>query len=279
MRGYVTNRKLTSRAKQLAALTAAGASAIALTGGKAKADTIISNILNVTVGFSSDYSPPTGGRETVNSHIFNSLAGGPSFAFRAVSSNQNRQSNRFNRYSSSNQFFRSIQADNVGFAQTTFGGVARFAAGAVLTNGMAIGSGANVGERAWSSMRRFSRFSWSSNGSFHTSTRRSTHSNNDGTCCIPSFTDKYLLFRFQHQATTEYGWIEASMSVTSARGSLASYGPNLTIIQYGFDNSGAVIAAGAGTAPEPSTLAESGVAALILGAEGLRRWRKARERV
>jgi hypothetical protein len=78
----------------------------------------------------------------------------------------------------------------------------------------------------------------------------------------------------------EYGWVEASMTVTRTINNTSSFGPNLTIIQYAFDNTGAVLAAGATSnapSPEPSTLAESGIAALILGAEGLRRWRKARK--
>ncbi len=67
----------------------------------------------------------------------------------------------------------------------------------------------------------------------------------------------------------------------SSTNAAASFGPNLTIIRYAFDSTGAVLAAGATASlpsPEPSTLDETGIAALILGADGLRRWRRARNR-
>jgi hypothetical protein len=212
--------------------------------------------------------------------MFSSLAGGPPLSFRAVSSTNQRRSERRNGSTTSHDFARFIEANGASFARAT-NGVARFPAGEAYTAGMGLGSGFNAGRRSWSTIRRYSRNTWTTstgNGPiFHTTTDRRGSSNNRGTYGLPSFTDQYFLFRFEG-ATTEYGWIEASMTVTSASGSPASYGPNLTIIQYGFDNSGAVIAAGAGSsASEPSTLAETGLAALILGAEGLRRWRKARK--
>ena len=69
------------------------------------------------------------------------------------------------------------------------------------------------------------------------------------------------------------------MTVTNSNSASPSDGPSVTIERYDFDTTpGTPIAAGqAPPAPEPSSLAESGIAALILGAEGLRRWRKARK--
>lgn len=65
------------------------------------------------------------------------------------------------------------------------------------------------------------------------------------------------------------------MQVFASNSGEPSNGPNLIIEQYAFDN--APIAAGEGelSPEEPPSIAESGLAALILGAERLRRWRKA----
>jgi hypothetical protein len=54
--------------------------------------------------------------------------------------------------------------------------------------------------------------------------------------------------------------------------------PDVTLIDWAYDTSGAQIPAGDTGTPEPSTLALSGLAALALGAKGLRRWRAARSR-
>jgi len=70
------------------------------------------------------------------------------------------------------------------------------------------------------------------------------------------------------------------LSVTNSPFPAAADGPAITIVQYAFDNSGVEITAGEGAAtPEPSSIAERGLAALILGAEGLRRGRKARNAI
>jgi hypothetical protein len=234
-----------SKAKQLASIAAAGASAIVLTGGKAEATNIISSVLlNQVLGFTSNLNPT--GNNVVASDLFNTFGSGPAIRFQAIS-------NR----SSTSSYLRKISMSRGGARNTTFGihaggGLPNFAFGAAW--GAATEHGANLGVES----RRF--------GSFAGIGR-------------PAFTDQYFLFRFNGNSGTDYGWIEASVSVTASRSSLASFGPTLTIIQYAFDTTGVQITAGQlpAPAPEPSTIAESGLAALILGAEGLRRWRKVRK--
>lgn len=85
---------------------------------------------------------------------------------------------------------------------------------------------------------------------------------------------KYLAFQFADSTQankTLYGWAEISL----INGNLASStGPNVTIYGYAYDDSGAFIAAGETTVPEPSSMAFLAVGALTLGAKGLRAWRR-----
>lgn len=92
-----------------------------------------------------------------------------------------------------------------------------------------------------------------------------------------SFDHQYGLFAFGCPAGTCYGWVQLKLDVTDAPGLDGKLGPNLTIYDYAYDDSGAIIGAGEGATPEPSTFAMTGLAALALGAAGLRRWRAARK--
>jgi hypothetical protein len=96
-----------------------------------------------------------------------------------------------------------------------------------------------------------------------------------------SFDHLYSLFQFEDGSNTLYGWIQLSYSVSGQFGPDAIFGPELTIHDFAYDDSGAVIAAGqtvdASQVPEPSTAASTGLAALALGAVGLRQWRKTRQ--
>ena len=92
-----------------------------------------------------------------------------------------------------------------------------------------------------------------------------------------SFNNEYALFTFQNGSTTLYGWVDLSYAVTDSFGPNGT--PDLTINSWAYDTSGAVLPAGdtIPPTPEPATGIETGLAALALGAEGLRRWRNARK--
>jgi hypothetical protein len=85
-----------------------------------------------------------------------------------------------------------------------------------------------------------------------------------------SFTDQFVLDRASEGSLFIYGWLELSNSVS------ATLGPEVTVVAWAWDTSGNPIRAGDVGAPEPSTLALTGLAALAFGATGLRRWRAAR---
>lgn len=85
---------------------------------------------------------------------------------------------------------------------------------------------------------------------------------------------KYLAFEFSdstHGGAIRYGWAEILLT----NGNLdTTTGPNVTIYGYAYDDTGAFIAAGATSVPEPSSAAFLALGALIVGAKGLRTWRR-----
>ncbi len=107
----------------------------------------------------------------------------------------------------------------------------------------------------------------------HSSTVRNYfhHTRGDG-----SFTDKYALFEFNPGTGPRYGWIELSGSVTDTYGPAYANGPSVTVEGWAYSTSGAQIRAGYTGVPEPGTFALTGLAALALGAAGMRRWRTAK---
>jgi hypothetical protein len=88
-----------------------------------------------------------------------------------------------------------------------------------------------------------------------------------------NFSDEYYAFSFEDTSSqTHYGWIYGTLSGTYS---------DLTynLISYAYDTTPGVEIGmgftGASTTPEPSTAALGAMAALILGAAGVRKWNKA----
>jgi hypothetical protein len=83
----------------------------------------------------------------------------------------------------------------------------------------------------------------------------------------------YKLFQFDYTSSYLFGWAYFHQTVSD------TVGPDVDILGVAYDDSGATIAAGdtGSSVPEPSTMALTGLAALALGAKGLRRWRAARK--
>jgi len=110
-------------------------------------------------------------------------------------------------------------------------------------------------------------------------TRGGEKSCSSQSCGIISPDLYYKLFEFTNSSgQTDYGWLE----LREWMGAEVWY-PDFDILGVAYDDSGAFIAAGATTSaapavPEPSTMALTGLAALALGASGLRRWRASRKK-
>jgi hypothetical protein len=96
---------------------------------------------------------------------------------------------------------------------------------------------------------------------------------------LAPFSDKYALFAFGLPGDiTYYGWIHLSYSVNPQFGPDPTFGPDLTIQDWAYSDYGGILAAGSlDDSPEPATAVSTGLAALALGAVGLRNWRKTRK--
>jgi hypothetical protein len=104
---------------------------------------------------------------------------------------------------------------------------------------------------------------------------------------LGSFKDQYALFKFPQypfNGQFDFGWILLSESVAggstpeSLGPASTTGGPDLSILGYAYDTSGNPLPAGDTGTPEPSTFELTGLAALALGAAGVRRWRVARRK-
>jgi hypothetical protein len=98
---------------------------------------------------------------------------------------------------------------------------------------------------------------------------------------VGPFADKYALFAIGTGPDTLYGWLHLSFSITDGFGPDPTFGPDLTILDWAYDDSGAQLPAGQTQTPtqtpEPASAVSTGLAALAMGATGLRKWRKTRK--
>lgn len=105
------------------------------------------------------------------------------------------------------------------------------------------------------------------------STAQAPVANKAGSIQLPGdYSHKYLMFKFDDTsggATTKYGWMELSQN------NMATTGPDVTIHRWAYDTTGAQIVAGA--VPEPASAAAATGMALVMGAAGVRAWRKQRQ--
>jgi hypothetical protein len=151
-------------------------------------------------------------------------------------------------------------ATHPGGSLPRFGNPLRLFGSGAVWGSAAAGTGLNVNTRVWWSTQ-------TSGGGIRTFHR----TRGDG-----NFSHKYALFQFNPGTGPLYGWIELSGFVSNVYGNSPNAGPAVTIEGWGYDTTGAQIHAGDTGVPEPGTFALTGLAALALGAAGMRRWRAAK---
>jgi hypothetical protein len=237
--GHCTVKIKKANLKRLASLSALGAGALGAASGTAQASSIVySGILDDKVGFGNG---------------FNSTAriAGPHGAYAILAAGYDDIVLSGNTFS---WRLVGLGAHDLLFPLSRGGGsrvysAAAFAAGRKWSNHLLVRSPFYEASVAGAGVS--SRVQW-------------THFNS---------TDRYLLFEFpsvSHQPTL-YGWAQLLVGFSGDE-------PEVTLVDYAYDTSGVKIPAGDTGTPEPSTFVLTGLAALALGAKGVRAWRAARNK-
>jgi hypothetical protein len=273
-------------ARRLASLSALAAGALVAGAGTAEAGPIVGtlNLPNGLVGFSNNYAFSVSGLSATH--------GAKVFSFHLVSGLSAKTG-----FSGSRNNVNFNGSGNAHFKATAAGLLALFSPGRKFST--AAGANNTMGVAAWRSWFKTSHSvlvpgtqqtfisspaAKTTNGTgvhgFYTLTsgfstpRTYSHSSRSGA----PYTDQYALFQFTCPAGNCYGWLELSLiNNADAFGMGNGFGPDMQLVEWGYDNTGAQDPAGdMGGVPEPGTLATTGLAALVLGAAGVRRWLAAR---
>ncbi len=241
--------------KRLTSLSALGAGVLAAGAATATAEVIDAHGPNATISHSG-----------LPSYAVAGLPGGAGFGFKNFSSSAVLPNGVLQTVV--NQGHQSVYGNGVAFAQA--GGLVRLFDLGQTMGAASVGSNLLVGGLKHSSkvsfVPRVSTVPYS-----HTVLVKNVLSTHAAQLGNAPFTDKFALFRFNSPGGTLFGWAELSYTLTQSR-------PQLQLIDWAYDASGNPIAAGQTNTPEPDTLVSTGLAALVLGAAGLRPWRKAKAR-
>jgi hypothetical protein len=261
--------------QKMASLSALGAGAIALTSGNADASTIISQTgIDLRVGFDCGCTGHTPYQASTFINLnFGALAGYAAMAFHTASAPGStfykarlfvlgaaheehlvpNATGTGSHYAAGPFQFR-LQPNSAPGSHIFNSFIGLFSAGANFSSGPA-GSG------IFPVAQRFITYNPSN------ATTRSTSLFPAGA------TTGYALFKFDDPACgggSCYGWVQMQVA-------FQPNGPNVDILGWAYDTSGNPLPAGTGAVPEPSTMAMTGLAALVLGAKGVRQWRRARK--
>lgn len=238
-------------ASKLASLSALGAGALVAGMGTAKAGAILQTFSPAKqVGFSSGFH--------LAFSTTNSLYGGAGFKFL-------RQAATTGNYVEKSVIFKGL--GGVQFQVTgSYGRLRLFLAG------QSLGVSTYRQRSGTAAVRSFTQYVNKSTP-LHTFTS-TTFKTYSGARPGP-FKHEFAMFTFPFNSQTYYGWVELSLAVTDATTNDPGSGPDLSIEAWAFDN--APLNAGSTTpsgVPEPGTLPMMGLGALVLGAAGIRRWKR-----